>query len=807
MASDSASTGAFRRIADSLKSSAWIKARDRYGIPESARRNLASIARLAGSAGGGFPTELLPLGSAMWSGFLLTPFAEQQMLGWVLPFWLRGQVSPSSGSFVPHGHQWLYSNSTMRNWTGVGLCGFPYEGMVDPRGLVTPWAFGPSVDLWLLAGDTLACPSELDTVRQRLVDDLPLVETAFEAAGLECTWTTFAAPIDGMPVVLSIAEVSNPGGGEVEADIIVSARPYHNESICAVNDLAWRPGDRCFIADGMPLAYLPEEPDYFLLSDFVHGDVAQQLRDPARERLAPGALEVHEPFGLATGAAAYSRKIPPGGTVSVCFACPITEGVRPPFARMLPEGRGVDIARDRLEDQRGKWAGIAGGGMRVSIPEERYQKAFDVNKTFLLLLFDGSSITPGVSDYHMMWFRDASYLVPALERIGHPEMARAIVATYPDRQTPEGFFRSHNAEWDSNGQAMWTLVNHYRMSFDLDFLKDMYPSLARGARWIDGMRMKDLPADDLRAGLLPAGTSAEHFGTNDCYYWDDLWAVAGLKAAALAAVRLGFTSDARYMEALADEMMGDIRSSWAAVARRLGREVLPISPFRDVDAGSIGILAAVYPLDLVDPAEPAVANTVSELVERCFYKDTHYHGIMHCGINPYMSMHVAQYYLKRRNPYALTIFESLWSMATPTCTFPEAINPLTGGGAYGDGHDGWSACDIWMLMRNMLVTEEGNRLALLALSKREWFSSGEGVSVENAPTHFGNVSYRATAGADTVTFELECSFESPPRAIELNVPFEIVSCSADGETLEVQKGARSVEVGPQTCTAAIVIAR
>src|SRR5450756_2828365 len=87
------------------------------------------------------------------------------------------QSEPSSPSFVPHGHAWAKANLTHRNWTGVGLCGFPNEGTVDPRGLITPWFFSPSVDLWVLSGGKLTCPSELESVEQRLVDDLPIVQT------------------------------------------------------------------------------------------------------------------------------------------------------------------------------------------------------------------------------------------------------------------------------------------------------------------------------------------------------------------------------------------------------------------------------------------------------------------------------------------------------------------------------------------------------------------------------------------------------------------------------------------------------
>ena len=43
--------------------------------------------------------------------------------------------------------------------------------------------------------------------------------------------------------------------------------------------------------------------------------------------------------------------------------------------------------------------------------------------------------------------------------------------------------------------------------------------------------------DEIDAGLLPAGFSAEHLGPNDYYYWDDFWGLAGLIAAARLALR------------------------------------------------------------------------------------------------------------------------------------------------------------------------------------------------------------------------------------------------------------------------------
>jgi len=768
----------------------------KFSIPRSAVRNFQSFKELSGNAASSLPTELFALGADMWSGFMLTPFAEQQMANWVMPYWLDRQRKPSSDSFTPHGHFWLECNMTHRDWTGIGLCGFPQEAVVDPRGLITPWPFAPSIDVWVKVGDTLVCPSELESVEQSLVDGLPIVRTAFDALGMECVLTSFVAPLETVPVVLCRAEVTNARRQAMPVSLVVSVRPYNPETICAINELAYDRATRTFTADGNPMACLGAQPSTVLLSDYKLGDVAGQLRDPGRERLPEGTSSVSEPFGLSSAAAVFDLDLSGGGSGTVCFASPLAAGTHPPLHRMLPEGESIRLVDEKLSRQRDSWSALVSEGMTISVPDARVQRAFDVNKAFLLLLFDGRSITPGVSTYHMMWFRDAAYLVPALERIGHVDKAHDILTTYPDRQTPDGYFRSHSGEWDSNGQAMYTLVHHYRITGDSSFLKEVYPSLMKGARWIEANRVMDLPPGDPRGGLLPPGISAEHFGMGDVYYWDDFWAIGGLRAVAAAARDLGFAGDAAFCERIAGEMLEALESSWSAVEKRLGRKVMPIAPDRDMDSGSIGVVSGVYPLDVIGADEEIMSNTLREIIDKHFYRDVFYHGILHCGLNAYLSLQVAQCLMKVRDPYALTIFDSLMTMATPTLTFPEAINPLTRGGAYGDGHHGWAVCEFLNFIRNVMLTEEGDKLTLLAVSKPEWFEPGSEIKVSGAPTFFGEVSYRVKSGDDSVIFELPGSFERPPSSVEINLPFDITLCEIDGAVFKTAPGARSIGVTP-----------
>src|SRR5207244_4571883 len=102
----------------------------------------------------------------------------------------------------------------------------------------------------------------------------------------------------------------------------------------------------------------------------------------------------------------------------------------------------------------------------------------------------------------------------------------------------DGFFFSQRQEWDANGAALWTLAEHWRLTRDRAVLDFTAPAVARGVRWIERKRhARRRRRDPELRGLLPASISAEHLGPFDYFYWDDFWALAGLRdgAALLAA--------------------------------------------------------------------------------------------------------------------------------------------------------------------------------------------------------------------------------------------------------------------------------
>jgi hypothetical protein len=75
----------------------------------------------------------------------------------------------------------------------------------------------------------------------------------------------------------------------------------------------------------------------------------------------------------------------------------------------------------------------------------------------------------------------------------------------------------------------------------------------------------------------------------------------------------------------------------------------------------------------------------------------------------------------------------------------------------------------WFLenFRNLLVMEEGPSLWIARGTPRPWLEAGKRISVQNAPTYFGTVSYEIVSDVDhgTITATIEIPSRQPPQTV------------------------------------------
>jgi len=397
-----------------------------------------------------------------------------------------------------------------------------------------------------------------------------------------------------------------------------------------------------------------------------------------------------------------------------------------------------------------------------------------------LVLLSAGDVVPGPYTYKRFWFRDACMMLNALLCLGLEERVFQQIEQFPARQKSSGYFSSQEGEWDSNGQVLWLCERSLALtgrSLPGNWLKPLW----KGAGWIMQKRLAD-DLDGRHAGLLPPGFSAEHFGPNDYYYWDDFWALAGLKAASALAVRAADFTRAECFAAEARSLGDAIWQSIQQIPHEQSHGGIPASPYRRMDSGAVGSLVADYPLQLVGPDDQSTIETARFLVKNCFVKGAFFQDMIHSGINPYLTLAIAQTLLRRDDPGFRGMVTKIAEMATDTGQWPEAIHPLTGGGCMGDGQHGWAAAEWVMMLRNMFIREEPDGLVLGSGILPEWLDARSTLHFGPTLTPWGAATVRLRQSQGEVLLGIDASWWSEPVRLEARLPgFIPQRLSSDGE--------------------------
>jgi len=736
-------------------------------IPGIAVRMFRVATDLSGLDKSTLPIELLPLNTVQLSRGLLNFTVLQTLDQWVFPFWAEQQYDPHSLSFIPRSHTGLSMNVTHRNWTAVGNPWCPIEPIVDPRGMVTPHPNGWSVDTWLRVDDRSYFPSRADGVQQSLRSGLPIVVSTLETDAIILRLEAYTA---GSRFIQRVS-VKNTGDVPVAGSLGLAVRPFNPEGVALIQNLAIERGGLDLVINGSQILHFGSTPSRVLLSNRDAGDAAW-IFEGKRQHHHENTIGC--PFGLANGVAEYFIALGPG------------EEWRSDLWHDLEPGARSDLPSVEAVSQ--SWRSLLDAACTCELPDAHIANLLAASHSSLLMSLDGTTVKPGPATYHYFWFRDAAYMLLALDRLGHGALTRNVIVAYPELQESSGMFRSQQGEWDSTGQALWSIWQHAMLTHDKDVLEQLFVPMKKAVGWIDGMREKKQD-DPLIAGLLPRGLSAEHLGLADVYYWDTFWSLAGLEAFVRICQIVGKPDEEVRTRMLASILRADLERSIAVAMQSQGISVIPPGPRRKADAGTIGSLAAWYPLQLLAPNDVRMQATVSTLVENWFLQGMFYQPIVHSGLNAYLSLHVAQAYLYSGNGERFwQILKDVCQKTSPTYTYPEAIHPFTGGGSMGDGHHAWASAEVVLAIRNAFVLERWtvmNRhhtLTFLGGIPRELFDEGEELGIRNAPVPEGFIDIAVSPKGREITIAIEFRKAGfvPEGAWCLSLPSEVESASSEG---------------------------
>jgi hypothetical protein len=710
---------------------------------------LQRLRRFAKPSDVGEPIELLRAGVVFHARGLINTRAIQFNLDWVWPYWVEQQFNPNSDSFIPRAFSFSHINLTHRNWTAVGLPDLPHYPIVDPRGLITPLFDGWSLDFWLLPDGQALLPSKCPHAEQSIGTGKNLsVRTRVADGQLAINSEVSMEEDERGPCCVIRVQASGGSNGH----LVVAARPYNPEGVSFIDSIQTTSDDRGWLINGHDRVEFSHAPDRTAVACYETGDVFHALEaEPARK-------EIECPVGMATAAALFPSK-------AIDIRIPIATSSQHTSWRK-PD---TDPWREEVDTC-----------ARLQIPDERLQRLYDIAVRTVILHSPGE-VFPGPYTYKRFWYRDAALILNSLITLGAAERTGRALDLFPRGQLRDGYFRSQDGEWDSNGQVLWIMHRYIALSGE-DLPAEWIPIIERGARWIVGKRMG---AASAHPGLLPAGFSAEHLGPNDFYYWDDFWGVAGLRAAA-ELLNASNPAAAGEFRSAADDFMGTILRSVDRALPRTGGAI-PAAPDRRMDSGAVGSLVADFPLHLLPVGDPRALKCVEWLLANSFVRGGFFQNMIHSGINAYLTLHVAQVLLRAGDQRAHQLIDAVAALASPTGQWPEAIHPRTLGGCMGDGQHVWAAAEWILMMRNLFVREESGTLVIGSGIRPEWLEGRKPVSIENTLTPYGNVSIRLEPDASgAVRLRIDATWRGARPRLDIRIP-DRVAHPVDEQTYLLRK--------------------
>src|SRR3954468_4730344 len=273
----------------------------RLRIDDDIVRHLPPFHRLGEALEIESPGEMLPIGARTIFRALRTRAAAQIGPDWVWPYWLENPPPPRPPAFAPPGHLPFLTNVTARNWTAIGNVASTWEPIVDPRGLVTTWFDGWSLDWWIGGDDRWYIPSreQPSRIKQRLVDGTPVVETVMRITGGEAVHRAYTIAGEDE---LAIVEIENRS--RVPFAVAFAVRPYNPEGLAVIERIEVHERTTVTV-DGRIALLLPKPPARVAAATFHQGDSVHVVTSGAAVAAKQFPSKLKDDTGLAQAAFIY----------------------------------------------------------------------------------------------------------------------------------------------------------------------------------------------------------------------------------------------------------------------------------------------------------------------------------------------------------------------------------------------------------------------------------------------------------------------------------------------------------------------
>ncbi len=545
--------------------------------------------------------------------------------------------------------------------------------------------------------------------------------------------------------------------------------------INSIKEDAERPGQIICVDEKVVVSTVPW--DGFGAMSFDEGNPMEFLQ----KGMMPSAKTASDRHGLAGGIVKYDLHLGPGSQDQILVSVPFygREGTDRLFSGEVYTGfaNAAEFWKEKTDH------------VKFNLPPSanRIIYAYKANLAYILINRDRVGIQPGSRSYERSWIRDGALTSSALLKNGIVDEVKDFIDWYAAHQYENGKvpcvvdFRGPDPvpEHDSHGEMIYLIREYFNFTRDTAFLKSKNQNVIKAVNYIESLiaeRSTDhykYGNDSVRAyfGLVPESISHEGYSAKPMHsYWDNFFIMKGLKDAADIQQILGEQANYDRICLIRDTFRENLYNSLDLAIKYKKIDYIPgCVELGDFDATSTTI--ALTPCnELKNLPKPQVYRTFDKYYE--FFRNRRDSKLDWVNYTPYENRLIGSFIILDQPERAHELIEFFLDDQRPggfhhwaEVVWKEYWKP----GFIGDMPHTWCGSDFLNAVRSMFVYENeyDQSLVLAAALYQDWIDAPGGMSVENLPTYYGEISYTVEKEGDHYRFSIRGELDLPSNGIRI----------------------------------------
>ena len=686
----------------------------------------------------------------------------------------------------PVGYYPKYFLNKQTYWTLIGVNSDQKEALLNQEGLLEVDAERFSLEPFIYSDGKFFNWGNVKLEQKLEKNYLPIPSVNWNTGKLDMTEKVFADGEPGKSTIVAWYRVKNNSTAQATGKFYVAARPFQVDppwqclfskgGLAKISTLNY---DGRLLSVNNEKSVIPlTSPDNFGAAPQAAGDITKFIS----KGLLPEGKNITDPAQHASGAFEYNFNLAPGETKDVYIAVPF-HFVQPEYRANMPPAEAANFVTKKLDANIKYWdSKISTFDITVPGDDMRWINTMKTYLAYILINKDGPATKPGSRSYNRSWIRDGSMTCSSLLKMGMRDEIKAYADWYSQfifdyGRVPCNIIGDNQAEGfpenDSNGQYIYLFMQYYNYTKDAAFLQKHSNSIIKAADYIitqRNERKQPKYAGTYFWGLVPE--SASHEGYCDKFmhsYWDDFFALKGLKDAAKIMEVIGRKDLAKKYSDEVPDFRNSILNSIKLTMKEHKITYIPgCAEKGDFDATSTSI--GIYPCDeyefLPKTELKATFDKYYEFMEKRFIPGYDWGP----NYTPYEVRNIRSFIYLDQKDRAHKITESFFNDMRPADWnfWPEVVwRDIDIPRFIGDMPHTWVGADYISSMRSLFVIEDENTNSIIFCKglKDKWLEDPAGVTVKNLPTIWGIVNYSVKKKGAAVAFNVSGDLRVPGRII------------------------------------------